>query len=178
MSATVDYYFNYRYLVRFFLVHKVDIFSSSFELPFLGQMTALFSVIDLSDTDDPRTFNYYYLFRFFLGTKGFITNVKTKFLLGRTFYSFNIVSFFSKRFLFFPLHFLVNDVIASSNKNTYGYYRDGLCFTMSFFDTNVFLEKKNNLGLFTLKNPLVVKFFFSSRSFEFYGLLLNSLKII
>jgi len=178
MSSTVDYFFNYRYLARFLLVHKVDSFSNSLELPFLGQMRLLFSVIDLGDPEDPRTFNFYYLFRFFLGTKGFITNVKTKFLLGRSYYSFNVVSFFSRRFLFFPLHFLVNDVIASSNKNTYGYYMDGLCFTMSFFDTNVFLEKKNNLGLFALKNPLVVKFFFSSRSFEFYGLLLNILKII
>lgn len=178
MFSSVDCSFNYRHMVRFLLVHKADVFFSTFELPFLKKLIFFFSVIDLGDLEDPRVFNYYYLLRFFFGSKAFFTSFKSKFLLGRTFYSFNIVSFFFQRFIFFPLFFLTNDVVPLTNKNTYGHYLDGPCFTMSFFDTNVFLEKKNNLALFNLKNPLVARFIFSSKHFQFYALLLNLLKVI
>lgn len=178
MYALVDGSFNYTYLVRFLLIHKTDVFFSTFEVPLLRRLLFFFSVIDLSDLDDARVFNYYYLFRFFFGSKAFFTGFKTRFSLGRTFYSFNVVSFFSQRFSFFPMNFLINDVLPIINKNNYGYYVDGFSFTMSFFDMNLFLEKKNNLALFNLKNPLVSRFIFSSKNFHFYGMLLNLLKLI
>lgn len=178
MYSSVDGFFNYIYLARFLLVHKTDVFSSTFDLPFLKRLVFFFSIIDLVDVDDPRVYNYHYLFRFFFGSKAFFTNFKSRFVLGKTFFSFNIVSFFFHRLSFFPVYFLANDVLPVVNKNSYGYFFDGVYFTMSFFDTNVFLEKKNNLGLFNLKNPLVAQFIFSSKNFYFYGMLLNILKVI
>lgn len=178
MYPSIDYLFNYNYLLRFMLVHKTDAVGNTFQLPFLKSLLFSFSILDLVDLDDPRVFNYYYLFRFFFGAKAFFTNFRSKFVLGRTFYSFHVVSFFFRRGVFFPLHFLVNDVVALANKNSYGYFLDGSSFTMSFFDMNLFLEKKNNLALFNLRNPLVLRFDFSSKSFSFYAMLLNLLKII
>jgi hypothetical protein len=178
MHSSVDGFFNYSYLVRFLLIHKTDAFFSTFELPLLRRLVFFISVVDLSDLDDARVFNYYYLFRFFFGSKALFTGFSSRFSLGRTFYSFNIVSFFFRRFSFFPMSFLINDVLPLINKANYSYYLEGFCFTISFFDMNLFLEKKNNLALFNLKNPLVSRLIFSSKNFHFYSMLLNILKII
>ena len=178
MLNTVDYFFNYKYIARFILLHKSNCFFNTHELPLLRGLLFYFSISGLEDLDDVRTFNYFYIFRFFLGNKSFFTKFKSDFRLGHTFYSFHVQSFFSGRFCFFPVSFLVNDVLSVININTYSYFCSGSVFCMSFYDLNFFLEKKNNLGLFNLKNVLNCKLFFSSIGFSSFGLLLRILKII
>lgn len=175
---SVDYFFNYMHVVRFLLVHKVNFFGNSLELPFLKKSSFFFSVVDLSEGDDARIFNYFYLLKFFFGVPAFFANFRKRFSLGRTFYSFYIVSFFTRHLAYFPLFFLVNDMLAMTNKSNYSYFVREHCFHVSFYDMNLFLEKKNNVGLFSLKDYLSSRFVFSAKNFKFYGLLLEVLKVI
>lgn len=178
MNQSLDYFFNYNHTVRFLLLHKINVFHNTMELPFLKKISLFFSILDLVELDDPRVFNYYYLLRFFFGSKAFFSNFRTRFSLGRTFYSFNIVCFFSRRLAYFPVFFLVNDMLYCTNRSNYSFYLEGVSYNLSFYDMNLFLEKKNNLGLFNLRNFLGARLFFSAKNFHFYGLLLSVLKII
>jgi hypothetical protein len=178
MFSDVDYFFNYRYIVRFVLTHKLNCFSNTFQVPELKCLVFFFSINELLDLEDVRTFNYFYIFRFFLGNRSFFTKFNSFFSLGRTFYTFNVQSFFAKRFMYFTLLFLVNDVLAFMKRSNYSYFFGVGSFTINFYDMNVFLEKKTNLALFSLKDFLGCRFFFSLKNFRFYSLFLNILKLI
>src|SRR5690606_21814250 len=118
-------------------------FGNTMELPYLKTSSFFFFVVDLPEGDDPRVFNYFYLLRFFFGVPGFFSNFRKRFSLGRTFYSFSVVSFFTGSSAYFTLFFLVNDMFAMTNKNNYSYFMREGCFCVSFYDMNLFLEKKN-----------------------------------
>lgn len=178
MLNTVDYFFNYKYLARFLLLHKIDCFENTFQLPRLRSLVFYFTISGLEDLDDVRTFNYFYLFHFFFGNRSFFTKFNSVFSLGRTFYSFNVQSFFLGRLCFFPISFIVNDVLSLINKNNYSYHFYNSAFCMSFYDMNLFLEKKNNLGLFNLRNFLNYKIFFSNLNFDFFWYIMVVLKVI
>lgn len=53
-------------------------FNNTNELPIIEKLIFSFKINNLVDIDDPRSFNYSYLFRFFFGRKLFLL----KFFLG------------------------------------------------------------------------------------------------
>jgi hypothetical protein len=182
MLLKQDFYFTYKNVLRFYLLQKCDFFLNSFELPFLTSLLLYFSVSELEDLDDGRAFNYFFLFRFFFGKKAFLTKFDSSFRLNRTFYSFTIYIFFQKRNCFFPLFFLVNDLLAFSSdkyiKIFFMPHRSGCSFFLRFFDMNLFLEKKTNSGLYYLYDNLNFKFFFKLSGWLPCDFLLSTLKVL
>ena len=53
----------------------------------------------------PKTYNYFYLLRFFLGLAGFITNYKSVFYLNKTYYDLDVAVFTRKQQIYFPMYF-------------------------------------------------------------------------
>lgn len=177
MLTDVDYFFVYKHLVRFILLHKTNAFRNTMEVPFLRSLVLFISLANVEYLEDSYFFNFIYLFRFFYGNRSFFSKFKSAFSLGRTYHSFTIQSFFFKRYSFFPILFLVNDVLALTSRfNYHFFFKDPGVFLLQFFDMNLFLEKKTNVGLFNLSGVLHYKFFFSLRNFKFYNLFLDSLK--
>jgi hypothetical protein len=177
MLLKVDFFFSYKYVLRFVLIQQYGFFFNTFQIPFLKNLLIFFSINDLEDLDDARSFNYFYLFKFFFGNKSFFTRFRSFFSLGKTYYSFNIQSFFSGRFCFFPLFFLINDLLALTNSNHYKiFYLAFDSVSFSFFDLNLFLEKKTNVGLFSLRDCLNFRFIFSCSDFVVRDLLLHLFK--
>lgn len=177
MLADVDYFFIYKHLVRFLLVHKTNVLVNSFQLPCLESLVIFIRLQNVIYMEDSYFFNYIYLFRFFYGNRSFFSRYKAFFSLGYTYHSFTIQSFFSGRFAFFPLFFIINDVLSITSSHNYHYffYSPGVFF-LQFFDMNLFLEKKTNVGLFNLRGFVNYKMFFSIRNYRFYNLFLDSLK--
>jgi len=160
MLSDTDYFFHYRHLLRFVLLHKLDCFSTIFDLPRLRSALLVFSVQRLLDLDDARSFNYFFLARFFFGNGAFVAGFKSSFSLGRSYYSFQLLSFFKERFAHFPLLFLANDLLPFVGRQYFRHFFWMNEFNLSFFDMNLFLEKKNNLALYNLRDFLRYRFFF------------------
>jgi len=177
MLADVDYFFVYKHLLRFILLHKTNSFRNTFAVPSLKSLVLFVSLANVEYLEDSYFFNFIYLFRFFYGNRSFFSKFKTSYSLGRTYHSFTIQSFFFKRQCFFPIFFLINDVLAVTSKfNYHFFFKNSNVFMVQFFDMNLFLEKKTNIGLFNLSSFLNYKLFFSLRNFRFYKLFLDCWK--
>lgn len=180
MLLKVDYFFTYKHVLRFLLLQKYIYFYNTFMIPFLRSLLVFISVNKLLQLDDPRSFNYFYLFRFYFGKRCFFTKFSTITSFSSTSYSFNIqVSLKDKR-CYFPLFFLINDLLALSSRAYWGFFFmwrfNGIYFFFRFFDLNLFLQKKTNAGLYFLYNNLNYKFFFQYSDFLSCELLIDSLK--
>lgn len=165
MLTKQDYYFTYKYVLRFLLAQQYGFFLNTYNVPTLDRLLLYFSINELEYLDDYRTFNYHYLFRFFFGQKCFFTRFDSFFRLNRTFFNFNVQVFLKKRICFFPLFLLVNDLLVFTSNSYLKLFfmplsQNGCLFYLRFFDLNLFLEKKTNAGLYYLVNNLNFKFFF------------------
>lgn len=82
MPINVDYYFFYKYLIRFINIHKLNIFTNTYSVIFLKKIIMHFFVINLEDLDNIQSYNYIYFFKFFFGRKAYLTKLKSRFSLG------------------------------------------------------------------------------------------------
>ena len=60
---------------------------------------------------DEAIYNYFYLNKFFFGRKSYINKYNYVFSMNKYFYSFVIAFKTKKQSMFFPLSFLLNDVL-------------------------------------------------------------------
>ena len=74
--------------------------------------------------------------------------------------------------MFFPINFLINDIMPVINREFLHVKFFKNCVKFSILDMNIFLEKKNAVGFFNLKEPLNYKFFFFGINFSGEYLLL------
>lgn len=72
-----DLFFSYKNVFRFILIQQWVFLFNTNQLPYIKKLFFIFKIYSLIDLDDPRSFNYSYLFRFFLVKKLFLV----KFLL-------------------------------------------------------------------------------------------------
>jgi hypothetical protein len=168
MSLQLDLQFSYKNVFRFLSIHKCNFFSNSLQLPHLDYIYIYFSIFNNVDLDDVSSFNYFYLFKFFFGRKSFFSKITSRFHLGVTYFYFSIFSFFFNGFSFFGLCFFINDLLgkSSSNFSSHSIISLGLnFFVFRFFDMNLFLEKKTNMGLFNLNHGMNLKLAFSCNDF-------------
>jgi hypothetical protein len=63
-----DLFFSYKHVFRFILINQMIFFNTN-QLPVIEKLIFTFKINNLVDLDDPRSFNYAYLFRFFFGRK-------------------------------------------------------------------------------------------------------------
>lgn len=164
MFLQSDLFFSYKNVLRFLLIHKCGYFENTYQLPIVKHLYVYFSLDDIVDFDDVTSFNYFYLFKFFFGRKAFFSRVRSIFHLGVTYYYFSVFSFFFDCYSYFILGFFVNDLLVFSNTlhltSSVPSLSTGI-FSFKFFDLNLFLEKKTNVGLYNLRNSLNLRFKFS-----------------
>lgn len=132
--------------------------STLFVLPVVEALHLLFSIFKLENIEHPKLFNYFYLFRFFFSATARVANYNTYFLLGKHYSNLEIGFSTSGKQVYFPLYLfcyeiqpLVNLTIARD------YVYTNKQFSLVLWDTNIFTEKKTNVGLFDLEDPLHYK---------------------
>ena len=60
-----DLFFSYKNVFRFILLQQWVFLFNTNQLPYIKKLFFIFKIYSLIDLDDPRSFNYSYLFRFF-----------------------------------------------------------------------------------------------------------------
>lgn len=172
-----DLYFHYRHITRFLLNSRMA-FANSYSFPFLSKLLLFFSLSNLTTLEDASIYNYFYLFRFFLGRQAFISNYRSFYSLRVTYHSFDICVKLRKQRSFFPINFYINDVHRFlSLRGFHCYFLSPLCYSLILWDTNVFSDRKTNLGLYSLKHPLTYRFFLSNGDLISSKLFLDTLKL-
>lgn len=163
MLSTKDYFFHDKFSSRFLMMHKLNSFASH-QIPSFVKLVLFFALKDLETLDDVRIFNYFYFFRFFLGRVAFFHGYKSFFRLGKTTFNIKIQVIASKSDIHKTLFFLSNDVFAlvsSSYVSNKLVMKSSVGFIVYYVlrDMNIFVEKKTNVGLFNLKDPLNIHIF-------------------
>jgi hypothetical protein len=126
-----DLYFHYLTVTRFLFSTRLS-FNNTYTIPYLSKLTLFFSLKNLSTLEDPAVYNYFYLFRFFLGRKAFVTHYSSFYSLRITYYSFDISISLRKANAFFPINFYVNDLHRFlSLKGYHSYFIDPLCYALT-----------------------------------------------
>jgi len=146
-------------------MHKLNLFKNNFALPSIEKAVLFFFLKDFDDFNDPKFYNYFYFFKFFFGKKAFFLGYKSLFDLGKTTYNIKVQCFLSKKDIFNSILFLSNDVFTFLDSlyidtKVTEVTRSLIVVLLKIKDMNVFVEKKTNVGLFYLKDPLNIQLFF------------------
>ena len=174
-----DFLFNYNNVIRFILLHK-DLSNNNYLIPNLCKVICYFPLKNLEDLDDVRVYNYFYLFKFFIGFRAFFTGYKCIQGFGQTTYDFRVQIVLKKNDIFPLLSFFVNDIFPVLDADYYSVNLiKGNLISYHFLlkDMNIFSEKKTNLGLFNLKDDLNFKFSFNSLKNNSVKLFFSNIKL-
>lgn len=163
----IDLYFYARNVVRFALIHKTEIINS-YDIPFTERVDISFIIKELTDINDASIYNYNFLSIFFFGKRIFFLKFEENFLLNKYYFKFIIRICLKEREFFSNLLFLLNDVIPLLGQEHIYYSKISKNynnFRFEILDMNIFLDKKNNIGLFFLKFPLSISIFILHSNF-------------
>jgi hypothetical protein len=182
IDFNVDYFFSYKYVLRHILINQLGEVSNTYRLPLLHEVKVFFLVRGLEFLSHPRAFNYLYLSYFFLGAIPFLQEFNSTFDFGRSFHDYKITCSFVKN-CYSIIFFLTNELLYVTNKNNYSiydnYFSKGFqSFCLSYFDMNLFLEKKTSIGLYNLEDYLNFRFYIKCLTGESGLMLFNLLKIV
>ena len=177
-----DTRFHYSNVVRAQLILKNFIIKSNYTIPMLNKLNIYFAVRKLENRDHPKIYNYLFLFRFFFGLSGYITNYNSIFILNKTYYSFDVAAGISKKNNYYLIYYLAYELLPAAVtitnyiKNT-KHNKKSLVLTL--WDMNLFTEKKTSLGLFDLVDPINYQFILNTGIIKLSkkNLLLNEFKI-
>ena len=109
-----------------------------------------------------------------------MSKYRSKFSLGVWYHNFTIFLNVPQKEAYSALFFLINDVLPFMGKN---YVKKGIfsrslnILYMVLKDLTVFSDKKTNLGLFNLKNPLSLRLFVTGGDAFAGKMLLKNLKL-
>lgn len=78
----IDYYFFYKYLVKFISINKINVKINTYNLISINKLILSFNLEDIDDIDDVQFYNYFYLFKFFFGRSAYLTKLNSLFDLG------------------------------------------------------------------------------------------------
>lgn len=175
----IDSSFNINNLIRFIMLHKIQI-KNSFLIPKFSKIVCYFSLKNLEDLDDVKIYNYFYFFKFFLGYNAFVANYNMIQGYGKTTYNLRIQIVLCKNHIIFPLSFFASDLLPIVDKDYLELkFRKlkGYHVNLLINDMNIFTEKKTNIGLFNLKDGLNIKFFIKNSNISYVKLYFNHLKL-
>lgn len=161
------------------MINKYGLFLNTNQIPVLDSSLIFFDVKNIKDLNDMRALNYNYLIRFFFGKHASFLYITSKFHLGITFFNYRIFAFFPMIFAFFCVGLFVNDLLGCTSRDYFSYKvfsSSGRYFLFIFKDMNVFLERKNNLGFYFLKDFLNLSLILKGSDFVSNYLLLQSFK--
>ena len=139
-----------------------------------------FQSVRISDSDDPQLYNHVYLFRYLFGRRAFSTRIKSFFNVGIWTYSLRVSLYISDKSKYTIFFFPCYDLLRRADKR---FIRMGIfnkllkIFYIHIADLNIFAEKKTNLGLFYLEQPLNLHIFFAGVDSFSVALLLKNAKL-
>ena len=181
MLNKIDFLFFYKNTLRYLLVNKSNLLTNTFQIQNLNKFVIYIYIKNCEKFNQSEYYNYFYLFRFFFGCRAFFFKYRTFFSLGVWSYNFNIQYIFNKKYIFDNLYFLLNDFFPFMFvKNLrYKFIRNNKFYLnfITFNDMYLFNEKKTNLGLFFLKQPLFLRYNTNCSTLDFSKLLFFNLKI-
>lgn len=157
MNTYYDFQSHYCWVVRnVWLLFKNKV-RNSLLIPAIYIIILYFSVRSLENLQHPKTYNYLYLLRFFFGLVGFVTNYKSMFYLNKTYYDLDVAVLTRKQQIYFPLYFFTYEIKPVATTLT-SFLKNNNSSVYIFWDMNFFTEKKTNVGLFDLIDPINFEF--------------------
>jgi hypothetical protein len=78
-----DLQFTYKYNIRHVLINKLGYIKNEINIPFIKKLIFLINIRNIENVDERQIYNYFYLFKFFLGRKTYITKNKKVYHLGK-----------------------------------------------------------------------------------------------
>ena len=157
-----DFFFYYKHIVRFILFLKKSKIKYNFiSILEIKKSIVFFNLKNITDINNLSISNYYFFFKYFFGKIPFFSSYKYSFKLNIHYYNFIILYNFGKKEIYYVLSFLINDIYSVISKNAVNIKKELNCWEFSINDMNFFLEKKNSIGFFHLKDYIYFKFIFN-----------------
>jgi hypothetical protein len=78
-----DLHFVYKYNIRHILINKLGYIKNEINIPFIKKLIFLINIKNIENIDERQIYNYFYLFKFFLGRKSYISKNKKIYHLGK-----------------------------------------------------------------------------------------------
>lgn len=160
----VDFNFFYKYSVRQILLHKLVVLQNRFCIPQISKLVYFFNLTKIEDLDDVQIYNYIYLFKYFFGKRAYLTRIKSFFNVGKWTYSLTVVLYYnSSNMIYHNFFFFLNDLYLRSESLfvKYGNFSSSRnIYYIILKDLTLFSERKTNLGLFYLQQPLNLHIFY------------------
>jgi hypothetical protein len=76
-------HFTYKYNLRYILINKLGFIENNIKIPFIKKLIFLINIRNIENIDERQIYNYFYLFKFFLGRKAYISKNKKNYHLGK-----------------------------------------------------------------------------------------------
>jgi hypothetical protein len=113
-----DFFFYYKYVIRFILSLKKSKTSfKSTNILKLEKVIVFFDLKNIIDINNLSISNYYFFFKYFFGKIPFFYNYKYVFKLNVNYYNFFIMYNFKKKEIYYILYFFINDIYFNISKN-------------------------------------------------------------
>lgn len=157
-----DLFFYYKYTVRFILfLKKSNLKFSCTDILELEKVVIFFNINNLIDLNSLSISNYYFFFKYFFGKIPFFFNYKYTFKLNISYFNFLILCNIRKKYIYYILFFFINDIYFIISKKMVDIKKDITYWEFIINDMNFFIEKKNSIGFFNLKDNITFKFNFN-----------------
>jgi len=158
----LDFFFYYKYIVRFILFLKKSEKKYYFtDILDIKKTIVFFNIQNITDLNNLSISNYFFFFKYFFGKIPFFSSYKYNFKLNVNYYNFVILYNFKKKEIYYVLYFLINDIYYIISKNTINIKKELNFWEYTINDMNFFIEKKNSIGFFNLKDYICFKFNFN-----------------
>jgi hypothetical protein len=144
--------------MRFILVLKKSILKYNFiDILEIKKIIVYFNLQNIIDLNNISISNYYYFFKYFFGKIPFFFSYKYNFKLNINYFSFIILYNFKKKDIYYVLYFFINDIYYIISKNAINIKKENNYWEFIINDMNFFIEKKNSVGFFHLKDYINFK---------------------
>lgn len=170
-----DFFFYYKYVIRFILSLKKSKTSfKSTNILKLEKVIVFFDLKNIIDINNLSISNYYFFFKYFFGKIPFFYNYKYVFKLNVNYYNFFIMYNFKKKEIYYILYFFINDIYFNISKNLINVNKIDNYWNFIINDMNFFIEKKNSIGFFYLKDNVNFRFILKNNNeLDYYNYFIN-----
>jgi hypothetical protein len=161
----LDFFFYYKNITRFIIFLKKSKFKYSFfDITEINKSMVFFNIKNITDLNNLSVSNYFFFFKYFFGKIPFFLSYNYNFKLNISYYSFTILCNLKKKEIYYMLFFFFNDIYSVISKNGIILKKELNCWIFVINDMNFFVEKKNSIGFFNLKDTVNFKFIFNKNN--------------
>lgn len=159
----LDFFFHYKNIVRFILSLKKSKIKYNFtDILEVKKIIVFFNIKNISDLNNLSISNYFFFYKYFFGKIPFFSSYKYNFKLNINYYNFIISYNFKKKYIYYVFFFFVNDIYFTISKNLINIKRESSYWEYTINDMNFFVERKNSIGFFNLKDYVNFQFIFNN----------------